>query len=288
MLDFAPHAVAIDGKGHSSIRAMKRKRLSDGEPWQKHEFFASPPWAARALFEHVLAIATGEKLRRSAVISEPAAGMGHMSHVLAEYADRVYASDIYPYPVSHAGPAPHIEIADFLSQGWDGPASDWIVTNPPFGMSHLFLDRALGLASRGVAFLQRMQWLESKKRYRDIYLPRPPSLIAPFVERVPMCEGGWDPEGTTATMYAWFVWAREDGGSWPRPLRAGETLRTYLIPPGRKEELTRASDRVLAERCVPGFVPPSRRNGKGAGACASLGDASGAAPESVKWRAGCV
>jgi hypothetical protein len=102
-----------------------------------------------------------------------------------------------------------------------------------------------------------MQWLEGQHRYRDIFLPRPPALLAPFSERVPMCEGGWDPECGTATMYAWFVWVREEG-RWPAPLGDQGTLRTYLIPPGRKEAFSRPSDLALAARCVPGFVPPSR------------------------------
>jgi len=37
----------------------------------------------------------------------------------------------------------------------------------------------------------------------------------------------------------------------------------FLIPPGRKQEWSKPSDRRLSERFVPGFVPPSRRNGKG-------------------------
>jgi hypothetical protein len=41
------------------------------------------------------------------------------------------------------------------------------------------------------------------------------------------------------------------------------TLPIFLISPGRKQEWTKPSDRRLADRCVPGFVPPSRRNGKG-------------------------
>jgi hypothetical protein len=44
---------------------------------------------------------------------------------------------------------------------------------------------------------------------------------------------------------------------------AAATLPMSLIPPGRKQEWSKPSDRRLAERFVPGFVPPSRRNGKG-------------------------
>ena len=242
---------------------MKRKRLSDGKPWQKHEFFASPPWATRTLFEDVMPVATGEKIDRKSVISEPAAGLGHMSEIIAEYADSVFASDIYRYRTARPGEAVNVKTADFLSAEWHGPPSDWIVTNPPFGLSQRFLDRAMDVSLRGVAFLQRMQWLEGQRRYQNIYALHPPSLIAPFAERVPMCEGGWDPDGTTATMYAWFIWVRAGSGRWPPALLAAATLPMFLIPPGRKQEWSKPSDCRLAERFVPGFVPPSPRTGKG-------------------------
>jgi len=259
MLDVAGGASGIEGRGHSAVRAMKRKRLSDGAPWQKYELFPAPPWATRSFFAHVVPIVAGAWLDRGLVISEPAAGLGHMSEVIAEYCDNVFASDIYRYPVARPALPPKIEIADFLVEDWRGPASDWIMTNPPFGTSSLFLDRALQRARHGVALFQRTQWLEGQTRYRDVYVPRPPSLIAPFVERVPICEGGWDPRCSTATWYTWFVWMRDKDGRWPPPLRAGAVLPTFLIPPGRRDALTRSSDVALAERCVPGFVPPSQR-----------------------------
>ena len=84
-----------------------------------------------------------------------------------------------------------------------------------------------------------------------------------------MCEGGWDPQCSTATAYAWFVWIKA-AGRWVLPSRFEEGRRidallldTMLIPPGQKKALSRPSDALLAARCVPGFVPPStlRRTG---------------------------
>ena len=74
-----------------------------------------------------------------------------MSEIIAEYADDVFASDIYRYRTAHPGEAVNVKTADFLSAEWHGPPSDWIVTNPPFGLSQRFLDRAMGVALRGVA-----------------------------------------------------------------------------------------------------------------------------------------
>lgn len=243
-------------KGHSAVRAMRRPRLENPAPWQKHELFLAPPWATRSLFEEVLAGALGRTIGPNAVVAEPAAGLGHMSDVIGEYVGTVFASDIYRYPCAVA--LPEIVVADFLEPSWQVCQADWIVTNPPFKLSVAFLHRALTLARQGVAFLQRMQWLEGGSRYRDVYEAYPPTLVAPFSERVGMCEGGWDPRCGTATMYAWFVWVREDG-RWRPPLPRWETLPMFLIPPGRRQAHTKRSDEALALRCVPGFVPPSSK-----------------------------
>jgi hypothetical protein len=42
--------------------------------------------------------------------------------------------------------------------------------------------------------------LEGGERYERLFAPMPPTVIAPFAERVPMTKGRWDPE--TATSYA--------------------------------------------------------------------------------------
>lgn len=263
----------VSPKGHSAVRAMRRPRLSAPTPWQKHELFPAPPWATRTLFEDVLRGALGTRMAADRVIAEPAAGLGHMSDVIAEYVRTIFASDIYHYPC--VVERPEIAIVDFLEPFWPGPEADWIVTNPPFKLSAAFLHRALDLARHGVAFLQRMQWLETGGRYRDIYAPCPPTLVAPFSERVGMCEGGWDPRCGTATMYAWFVWVRSNG-CWSEPLAPWGTLPMFLIPPGRKEAHTRASDQALAVRCVPGFIPPSSRRRRRRGAVETAGELAAA------------
>lgn len=244
-------------KGSTAVRAQKR-RLSDGTPWQRHELFPTPPWATRALCEIVLP-RMGETGSLGSVW-EPCAGLGHMSAVLANYAD-VRATDIAAYPLSEGGDcdsAGYVQRADFFAIEY---RPDWIVTNPPFGLAEKMLPRMQALARVGVALLLRTQWIETSGRYRDIFDARPPSLFAPFAERVAMCEGGFDPKCKTATSYAWFVW-RRDGGAWRRQ-HVSKTFPTMIIEPCRAA-LTRPQDSLLAARCVPGFVPPStlRKTGK--------------------------
>jgi len=60
-----------------------------------------------------------------------------------------------------------------------------------------------------------------------------PAMIAQFVERVPMVKGRWDPNASTATSYAWFVWRKAD--------RSGHCLY-FWIPNGAKARHSRAED----------------------------------------------
>src|SRR5437870_859143 len=81
--------------------------------------FPTPPWATRALVEHI--IADKLKLRKQTVL-EPACGQGHMAKVLAEYFGAVKASDVFTYGYG--------EVADFVSAPYEVGQFDWVITNP--------------------------------------------------------------------------------------------------------------------------------------------------------------
>jgi hypothetical protein len=189
------------------------------------DFFPTPPWATRALIEHVF-----EKLERRGHCKfqnawEPACGEGHMAEILREYFLRVIASDIHDYGY------PDTKVADFRK----GPSlrnADWIITNPPFGdVGESFVLNAIDAAGTGVAMFMRVQWLDSIGRYERIFRDRPPTLIAFFAERVNLCKGHWDPEGSTATAYMWLVW-----------IKGAEPRAPFWIPPGCRETLTKPDD----------------------------------------------
>jgi hypothetical protein len=241
---------------NTAVRAQKRKRVSDGLPWQDDELFPTPPWATRALTEIVL---PRLHVRSLGVVWEPCAGLGHMAEVLKERATRVDATDKNVYPLGLGGDMDiyDVEQLDFLrfdAVSFD-QQQDWIITNPPFGQAVAMAQHAMDCARHGVAFLLRIQWLESAERWA-MFQQSPPSLVAPFVERVAMCEGGWDPRCSTATGYAWFVWVKDRDG-WAKPARAYEGAFDGMLIPPCKKAMTRASDARLAARFVPGFVPPS-------------------------------
>lgn len=188
--------------------------------WRALDFYPTPPWAARAGAELIKRI---DPQAQSAW--EPACGEGHMAEPLGAYFDTVHASDIHPHGYG--------AVYDFLAAG---PGKrfpvDWVITNPPFLLASEFLQRGLDVATRGVALLCRLAFLESETRYQLLYGDTPVTIVAPFTERVAMQLGSWNPKGATATAYAWFIWVK------------GSTTRAQLdpIPPGAKRRLSRTAD----------------------------------------------
>jgi len=197
------------------------------EPADSLDYFPTPPWATRALIEHVF-----DHLGRRGhcgwqVCWEPACGEGHMAEPLAEYFREVVASDIKDY-----GYGEHV--VDFLTceqlaRKYD---ADWIITNPPFAdKTEQFVLKALQLAGTGVAMFTRLQWLETTGRYERIFSKHPPSLIAFFAERVPIHKDRYLPDGDTLTAYIWLVWVKGLAPQAP-----------IWIPPGRSVALTKPDD----------------------------------------------
>jgi hypothetical protein len=208
----------------SGARAMMGSRV---EPADSLDFLPTPPWATRALMERVFPHLGIERMTLSKYsIQEPACGEGHMSEVLREYSDQVYATDIHDY-----GGYPD-DVLDFLLGPEVVPYSDLIISNPPFGdKAEKFTLRAFELARVGVAMFVPLRWLETIGRYQRLFLDRPPTLISFFVERVNLCKGRWEPDGSTATAYIWLVWIKE----WlPQP--------PFWIPPTCREQLSRSDD----------------------------------------------
>lgn len=177
--------------------------------------FPTPLWATRALTHHVIPSATG-------VVWEPAANRGYMVRALSEHFDTVIGSDFNDYGAGF----PVIDFLDGPTPADYGQKVDWIITNPPFNKAEEFSLRALELADIGVAMFARNVWLESKGRYARLFKPHPPTLFAPFVERVKIVKGGLDQNGSTNQPYAWFVWDKE---------QTHQMTRVVWIPPCRNE-----------------------------------------------------
>lgn len=188
------------------------------EPGDSLDDFPTPPWATRALIEHVI----GTEKAAGLHCLEPACGRGYMAVPLREYFGQVTATDVALY-----GFAPPKNFLDYA----EGEDFDWIITNPPFRLAEEFVLHALPRARRGVAMLVRTVFIESVGRLERLFAVHPPTAVAQFAERVPMVKGRLDQKASTATGYAWVVWEK--------PLCATTQLR--WIPRCRKE-LERPSD----------------------------------------------
>ncbi len=182
--------------------------------------FPTPPWATRALIEHVL---DDKAALAKMTCLEPACGMGHMAKVLSEYFGDVHCADVHPYGYG--------EVRDYPATPIETNSVDWIITNPPFRLAEEFVAKSRTIARRGVAILARTVFIESVGRYERLFSPHPPAVFAQFVERVPMVKGRLDKKASTATGYAWFIWLNK---------RVTPT-RLFWIPPCRKA-LERAYD----------------------------------------------
>jgi hypothetical protein len=208
--------------GYFSGDAVRMQNLSHAVMAQRFEAkdslddFPTPPWATRALFEHVIPSVPVEQL----TCLEPACHKGHMSKVLLEYFASVTSSDIYDYGYG--------KTRDFLNHPYSADSFDWIVTNPPFRLAEDFIRKSLQVSKFGVAILARTVFLESVGRYERLFRDTPPTMFAQFTERVPMVKGRLDKSASTATGYGWMVWIK----SGKRPSKSETKL--VWIPKTRK------------------------------------------------------
>jgi hypothetical protein len=179
--------------------------------------FPTPSWATRALMEKVLSFVPNKE---NMICWEPSCNRGYMVRPLKEYFGHVVATDIADYNGNTK--------LDFLSVfPTEVPHPiHFVITNPPFHLAQEFIEKGLEIAEEGVAVLVRTSFLESKKRYEELFSVNPPLVIAQFVERVPMVKGRCDPKASTATSYCWLIWAKRIPQSTPN---------FFWIPPCRRE-----------------------------------------------------
>ena len=182
------------GEGMSYAVAARRY-----DPFDGPDDFPTPPWATRALCEHVL---IDYDLTKQSVW-EPACGRGYMSRTLEEYFAQVTETDLFDY--GRGG------LCNFLDFDCDIKKHDWIITNPPFKHAEKFIRKAFEYAQTGVAMLVRTSFLEGVNRYKTIFgdFDTRPTIVAQFSERVPMVKGRVDRKASTATSYCWIVWELE-------------------------------------------------------------------------------
>jgi len=201
------------------------------EPTDSIEDFPTPPWATRALLEHVLIPHCMPRMRLlKQTVWEPSCNRGYMAKPLGEYFEVVAATDIADY-----GWSGQDKVLDFLGPTATPTAvlgetwADWVISNPPFNLAEEFIGRAFVYSRYGFAMLVRSTFAEGIGRYNRLFRDRPPSIDAQFVERVPMQKGRVNRKGKTATAYSWMVWSSE--------ITVGATKRLWIPPCRNKLEM---------------------------------------------------
>lgn len=216
------------------------------EPHDSLDDFPTPPWAGRALCEHLRDTDAG---LLCGGYWEPACNRGALAHGLRDHFTSFYHTDIRDYGWSGQSNA-----VDFLWPGSEphGQVS-WIITNPPFRLAEDFIERALDVATVGCAMLLRTGFLHGGARYERLFKDRPPSRVLHFAERVVMLKGRLVRSGetdwigtrtaretkpdaplkkaSTATDYSWFIWMHDV-----------DPMPPAWVPPGSRLRLERPGD----------------------------------------------
>lgn len=209
------------------------------EPMDSLDDFPTPPWAGRALCEHLRA-SLALPLQRSVVL-EPAANRGNLVRAFEGEWAAVLASDVADYGAGFA-------VRNFLTDAPLGRA-DWVVTNPPFNLAEDFIARGLEVARDGVAMLLPVTFLAGMKRGTGLFRSCPPSDVLVLSERPVMFRGrAPDPDvkewrvhkgvrklvkPSTNKDCAWFIW-------WKCAL--GKGLTRVAWSGACRERLTRPGD----------------------------------------------
>lgn len=223
---------------NTSTAVMSRRR----SPPRALDYFPTPPWATRALLEHVnirgvsAGMGGGEIPWGELTVWEPACGEGHMARVLAERFGRVVASDVFDYGI---GAAVHdfLGVNDLAASPAPVERPHFVITNPPFSVGQQFIEHALDIATMGVAMLVRTAFLESGERY-DLFQRFPPRFVAQFSGRVPMVMGRLDAAASSATAYCWIFWKTPVCGIFG----GGRSTSLLWIPPDARARLERPGD----------------------------------------------
>lgn len=145
-------------------------------------------------------------------IWEPAAGNGAMSCVLEEHYTNVYSSDIRKGKTVYGTSG-----IDFLKVSFadifPGGRVDNIITNPPFILASEFIAKAKLITKNKIAFVLRLQFMESEKRYgMFVDTDFPLSKVYVFARRVIMLKEGKLDKTKNKMAFAWYVWDRKHKG----------------------------------------------------------------------------
>lgn len=143
-------------------------------------------------------------------IYEPACGDGSLSKRLKELGHDVYSTDLFDRGYGEKVGIDFLKIKKLPENLRDYS----ILTNPPYKYATEFVLKSLELVNEGslVIMFLRLQFLEGKRRYQEIFRHFPPKYVFVSSERIPCAKGAdfekFRKSGGSAIAYAWFVWEK--------------------------------------------------------------------------------
>ena len=176
------------------------------EEREENDYYATDPIAIDKLLQVEMP---------NCYIWEPACGGGHLALRLINNCYTVFESDIVKR--GFRCDAIHDFLSDTLPKNlyykFRGQAFD-ILTNPPYKQATEFVIKALEILPVGCKcyMFLKLTFLESEKRYKQIFKDNPPIRIHVFSKRVACAKNGdfsrVKESGGSVTAYAWFVWEK--------------------------------------------------------------------------------
>lgn len=148
-------------------------------------------------------------------IYECSVGEGHLSERLKELGYNVYSTDLVD-----RGYGDEIGV-DFLTLDAlpKEIESYSILTNPPYKFAKEFVLKGLDLVKEDnyVVMFLKVQFLEGKARFKDLFSKTPPKYVFVSTERI-LCAknadfAGMRASGGSAVAYAWYIWQKGYNGT---------------------------------------------------------------------------
>lgn len=171
------------------------------EEREENDYYATPAVAV----EELLKI---EKFNND-ILLEPAIGGGHIAKLFEN------KKQIIGYDIIDRG-YPNTIIKDFCKvKKEELPEHYDIITNPPYGRKTLlpFVTHCLDISPKDtkIAMLLKLQFLESEKRYLNIFRVYPPNRVHIFVKRISCYKNGdFSIKDDSAICYCWYVWDKNE------------------------------------------------------------------------------
>lgn len=177
---------------------------------EENDYYATPPKEVTNICE-ILKL----NFNLDDVILDPCCGGMHMLLGIEQYQSglQLVGNDIIKRPTAQLPDnIKYVECGDcnFLSNDNHFEA-DYIFLNPPFKEIIPFVTKSLQIAKKSVIMLCRLNFLETQKRYEQIFKLNPPDDVYIYIDRIACYKNGdFTIKPNSIESYAWFIWNKTE------------------------------------------------------------------------------